>query len=148
MQLFTIIEFFFFIFIAYKILKERSQEKTFYIYVYCCLVLYPATHLISGIPHPTVVLPIMCVIRAWMDGRIKEEWKEFPLKTLLAIMVVYHFFHPLLASLMSYSESLKLELFELSQTFIVLFGGYLLAPVVFDEDKLKRHIYIISVIIF
>lgn len=147
MVLIKFIEFAFYILTCYKILKCKGQENAFYWFVYGCIVLYPMTYIIPSIPLPTVVLPVFCILRSLIDGKFSQEWKRYPFRIIMVLMVLYHIIHPFIVSWMPLFECMKMEFFGFFQTFTVLLGGYLLAPANYDRKKLERNIIYISIIL-
>lgn len=135
-----------FLLVIYKLIFEKDKEKCFYWYVCGSILLYPLMKL-PVIPQPPILLPLICIIRAYRAKELKELWKIYPLRILTLAMLVYHIVHPFIASWMPLISAIRFELYGFSQTYLVVLGGYLVAPTIFTRSHFQRCLMFISVIL-
>lgn len=141
-----LIEYLFFLLVIYKLIFEKDKEKCFYWYVCGNLLLYPLMKL-PIIPQPPILLPLICIVRAYKDKELKQLWNVYPLRVLTLLMLLYHILHPFMASWMSLGSAIRFELYEFSQTYLVLLGGFLIAPAAFSRNRLQRCLLFLAVVL-
>ena len=141
-----LIEYLLFLLVIYKLIFEQNKEKAFYWYVCGNLLLYPLMKL-PIIPQPPILLPLICIIRAYKDKELKVLWNIYPLRVLTLIMLVYHIVHPFLASWMPLATAIRFEIYEFSQTYLVLLGSFLIAPSTFSRMRLQRFLLFLAVVL-
>ena len=141
-----LIEYLFFLLVIYKLIFEKDKEKCFYWYVCGNLLLYPLMKL-PIIPQPPILLPLICIVRAYKDKELKQLWNVYPLRVLTLLMLLYHILHPFMASWMPLTSAIRFELYEFSQTYLVLLGGFLIAPSTFSRGRLQRCLLFLAVVL-
>ena len=141
-----LIEYLFFLLVIYKLIFEKDKEKAFYWYVCGNILLFPLMKL-PVLPQPPILLPVICIIRAYKDKELKWLWSIYPLRVLTLVMLIYHIVHPFIASWMPLSTAIRFELYEFAQTYLVLFGGFLIAPLTFTRGRLRRCLLFLSVVL-
>lgn len=141
-----LIEYLLFLLVIYKLIFERDKEKCFYWYVCGNLLLYPLMKL-PIIPQPPILLPLICLVRANKDKELKQLWNVYPLRVLTLLMLLYHILHPFMASWMPLTSAIRFELYEFSQTYLVLLGGFLIAPSTFSRGRLQRCLLFLAVVL-
>lgn len=141
-----LIEYLLFLLVIYKLIFEKNKEKAFYWYVCGNILLFPLMKL-PVIPQPPILLPLICIIRAYKDKELKGLWNIYPLRAFTLVMLVYHIVHPFMASWMPLGSAIRFELYEFSQTYLVLLGGFLIAPVAFSRNQLQRCLLFLAVVL-
>lgn len=141
-----LIECLLFLLVIYKLIFEKNKEKAFYWYVCGNILLYPLMKL-PVIPQPPILLPLICIIRAYRDKELKGLWNIYPLRFLTLVMLVYHIVHPFIASWMPLVTAIRFELYEFSQTYLVLLGGFLIAPSTFSRNRLQQCLLFLAVVL-
>lgn len=141
-----LVEYLLFLLVIYKLIFEKDKEKCFYWYVCSNILLYPLVKL-PVIPQPPILLPLICIIHAYRANELKGLWKIYPLRILTLVMLVYHIVHPFIVSWMPLVSAVRFELYEFSQTYLVLLGGFLVAPETFTHSRFQRCLIFISVIL-
>lgn len=142
-SLIQIAEILFFLLVMYKLIYEKDKEDCFYWYLYGCILLYPLIKL-PVLPWPPVLLPLICILRSYKDKELQSQWCKYPLRIVTFILFIYHIIHPFISSWMPLSSAFRFELYELSQTYLVVLGGYLIAPDCISKKKFQRNILIIA----
>ena len=79
-----LIEYLLFILVIYKLIFEKDKEKSFYWYAGGNILLYPLMKL-PIIPAAPVLLPLICIIRAYKDDELKKLWQIYPLRILTLV---------------------------------------------------------------
>lgn len=138
-----LIEYLLFILVIYKLIFEKDKEKSFYWYAGGNILLYPLMKL-PIIPAAPVLLPLICIIRAYKDDELKKLWQIYPLRILTLVMLAYHVVHPFIASWMPLLTAIRYELYELSQTYLVLLGGFLIAPPNLSRSHFQRCLMLLA----
>ena len=141
-----LIEYLFFILVIYKLIFEKDKEKCFFWYAGGNILLFPLMKL-PIIPAVPVLLPLLCIIRAYKDGDLKMLWRIYPLRILTLVMLAYHVVHPFISSWMPLLTAMRYELYEFSQTYLVLLGGFLVAPPDLSYRRLQRCLIFLAVIL-
>lgn len=72
-----LIEYLLFLLVIYKLIFEKNKEKAFYWYVCGNILLFPLMKL-PVIPQPPILLPLICIIRAYKDKELKGLWNIYP----------------------------------------------------------------------
>ena len=141
-----LIEYLLFLLVIYKLVFEKGKENAFYWYVFGNILLYPLMKL-PVLPQPPVLLPLICIIRAYKDNELRRLWKIYPLRIITLLMFVYHILHPIIASWMPLFTAIRFELYEFSQTYLVLFGGFIIAPSTFSSSRFQRCLLSLAIIL-
>ena len=141
-----IVEYLFFLLVIYKLITEKDKEKCFYWYLCGNILLYPLMKL-PVVPQSPILLPLICIIRAYIDKELKGLWRIYPLRIITLVMLAYHVIHPFIASWMPLFSAIRFELYEFSQTYLVLLGGFLIAPTTFPIIRLRRCLFFLTVVL-
>lgn len=141
-----IVEYLFFLLVIYKLITERDKEKCFYWYLCGNILLYPLMKL-PIVPQSPILLPLICIIKAYIDKELKGLWRIYPLRIITLVMLIYHVVHPFIASWMPLFTAIRFELYEFSQTYLVLLGGFLIAPTTFSISRLRRCLIFLTVVL-
>lgn len=141
-----IVESLLFIFVMYKLICEKNKETCFYYYLCGNILLFPMLKL-PLIPMPPVLLPLVCIYRSYNDRELKHLWKCYPLRVLTLLMIAYHIVHPFIVSWMPLYSAVRFELYELAQTYLVILGGYLIAPQTLTRRKFIKCLLFLSIVL-
>lgn len=136
-------------FLVYKVWTESDRTRLFLWFMSAMLLLYPGLKLMPGIPAVNWMFPVVCLARVIVkEKKLKTCWKNFPLKYIYGIMLLFHFLQPLFSRWQGFGSTYFYVIQYVMTTYLYVFLGYCMAP---DYKKLmeqKKWIYTWLIIIF
>lgn len=111
-----------------------------------CLV--PDFKIRDGVPAVSWLFSIVCLLRILKEKILVKCWREFPLRHVYMVLLVFHFIQPFFAQYESFGSTYFKVIQYVMTTYLYVFLGFCMKPDFKTLLEHKRWIYTLVIVLF